>query len=100
MYECSRDLDEVLEQRNELEKQLQARMSQNADLDASLTDLKTKLDLSQAYIQQLTNGDGALTQPNLYVEQIEELKVQNSQLHENIAQVCGVVTIHKAVSRL
>ena len=86
----SRDLEEVLEQKAQLEKQLQSKLSANAELEASLSDIRGKLELSQAYIQQLSNGGeagGSGARPDLYAEQIEELKGQNTQLHETIAQV-------------
>ncbi|XP_067940211.1 golgin subfamily A member 2-like [Watersipora subatra] len=83
----SRDLEEVLEQRNQLEKQLQSRVAANADLEATITDLRSKLELSDAYIQQLNNGETPSTRPDLYAQQIEELKTQNVQLHENVSQL-------------
>ena len=55
----SRDLEEVLEQKAQLEKQLQSKLSANAELEASLSDIRGKLELSQAYIQQLSNGGEA-----------------------------------------
>lgn len=83
----SRDLDEVLEQKGQLEKQLQAKLASNAELEASLSDLRGKLELSQVYAQQLNNGEAPAIRPDLYADQIEELKAQNAQLHETIAQV-------------
>jgi len=77
----------VLEQRAQLENQLQSKLSANAELEASLSDLRGKLDLSQAYIQQLNSGEVVPSHPNLYAEQVEELRAQNNQLHETISQV-------------
>ncbi|KAF6033189.1 GM130 [Bugula neritina] len=87
LYTKSRDLDEVLEQRAQLENQLQSKLSANAELEASLSDLRGKLDLSQAYIQQLNSGEVVPSHPNLYAEQVEELRAQNNQLHETISQL-------------
>ena len=69
-------------------------MAANAQLEASLSDLKGKLDLSQAYIQQLNNGETSTARPDLYAEQIEELKAQNTQLHENVAHVSNLLIVN------
>lgn len=88
-----RDLDEVLEQKAELDRQLSARLTQNAELEASVTELRGKLELSHAYIQQLSgssDGGGHEGDNSLYSQQICELQAQNSQLHENVARVRNV----------